>query len=173
MTTTEYPLDAYRDRVVSLMPLGQMKLALAELQATRREIDERIDQLQEVLAAWGNGATRRFPPKRQAVLEFLSQRPSRRMALSEIRTELVERGELADTRKAAHALQMTMLKLLKEGILERPEQGVYVLPQHALPEVRRSVAFPSYDAVVFPNRALEDEGARFATPDLQRKEGEA
>ncbi len=50
------------------------------------------------------------------------------MKLSEIRDEMIRRGWLAQTeQKAAHALQMMLSTLAKEGKVDRPAFGVYRL----------------------------------------------
>lgn len=170
VTTADFPAESYRDRIAGALPREQLRDSLRELERTRREIDTMIDQIRNVLAL-SNGTARSYPPKREAVLQLMRQRPGRRMALSEIRAELIERGWLPDTKKAGHALQMTVLSLLKEGILERPETGFYVLPQYSIPAATREVAFPSFGAVPLPSSA--HLGAEVVTPtNLHGREGE-
>jgi hypothetical protein len=127
-------------------PAKRVERRLTELLARRRELDVEIRFLQTQLVRWrdylaelrgeerpqvappqatSRTEQREYPTKRQAVLRLLSENPRRPWKLSEMRETLVKRGWLEDSGRAAHALQVTVLKMAKAGQIEKPEVGVY------------------------------------------------
>jgi hypothetical protein len=68
-----------------------------------------------------------YPPKRMAVLRFLSETPGRAWRLADLKTGLIGRGWLEDNDRARHALQVTVLGMAKRGELEKPRTGYYSL----------------------------------------------
>jgi hypothetical protein len=104
-----------------------LRESLAELEALRGEVENRIKAISDFLRQIDGPPE--YPRKREAVLSYFDEAGDRPVTLAEIRTALIERRQIAPTRKAAHALQMTLTTLYKEGLLERLRNGVYVLPQ--------------------------------------------
>lgn len=108
------------------LPIEEMRETLTELQSMRAVIDEQIDALKRLLDTVTNGKAG-YPRKRDAVLALLEERAGDEMPLAQIRAHLIARGEIPDTPKAAHALQMMVSTLVREGLVERVKQGVYRL----------------------------------------------
>lgn len=148
------------------LPLDEMRDTLAELQAIRATIDEQINAIRGVLDAVTG--SQGYPRKRDAVLGLLQERAGTEMPLSQIRAHLIARGEIPDTPKAAHALQMMVSTLVREGLLERVRQGVYRLDKPGGGDRLRAAIAP-YRGGVFS----ASDGDRSATEtSLHRKEDE-
>ncbi len=116
----------------------QLRGALEELDRERAHLDEVANDLRRKLAlvqearrtlsdTHGTNGKGPIHSKREAVLALLGEDPEREFRLAEVRAELVARGWLSDNSKAAHALQMMLTTLHKEGRVARPRFGFYKL----------------------------------------------
>jgi hypothetical protein len=152
------------------LPVEQMRESLAELQSMRALIDEQIDALRRLLnTVTGNNGKRSYPRKRDAVLALLEERAGDEMQLAQIRAHLIARGEIPATPKAAHALQMTLSTLAREGHVERVRQGVYKIDAPGAGDRLREAVTRYQGGLFSPNGG--DETA--APTNLHRQEGEA
>lgn len=125
------------------LPREQLREALAELQTMRAVIDEQIDALRRLLEPVAFTGKTTYPRKRDAVLGLLRERAGSEMPLAQIRAHLVTRGEIPNTRKAAHALQMMLSTLAREGEVERVKQGVYRIKSYSGPGLFTELADPA------------------------------
>jgi hypothetical protein len=152
------------------LPVDQMRESLAELQSMRARIDDQIDALRRLLdAVSGTNGKRSYPRKRDAVLALLQERVGEGMRLAQIRAHLIARGEIPATPKAAHALQMTLSTLAREGQVERVSQGVYKVDGPEVGDRLRDALTPYEGGLFSPS-----EGEQAATPtNLHRQEGQA
>jgi hypothetical protein len=142
------------------LPVEQMREALAELQTMRAAIDAQIDALKRLLEpVTHNGGSRSYPRKRDAVLALLGERAGEEMQLAQIRAHLIARGEIPNTAKAAHALQMTLSTLVREGHVERVRQGVYRVGVPGAGDRLREAVRP-YQGALLDDRASADTGVQ-------------
>ena len=101
-----------------------------DVQAKLRYIEQARRMLDSTAQTGTNGHSAPVPSKREAALAVLAE-IGVPMKLSEIRDEMIRRGWLAPDEKAAHALQMMLSTLVKEGKVDRPAYGVYRLTNPA------------------------------------------
>src|SRR5262249_8277662 len=149
------------------LPLEEMRESLAELQSMRAMIDEQIDALKRLLDTVTDGRSS-YPRKRDAVLALLEERVGGEMPLAQIRAHLIARGEIPDTPKAAHALQMTLSTLAREGLVERVKQGIYRLEAPGSGDRLRAALAP-YQGGLFNELADPTSGT---TEAVRQGEGE-
>jgi hypothetical protein len=128
-------LEISLDQWLDSFPIDKVQAQLAELERTKGTIEAAIESLNRRLAIWaamrehqaGFDNSARRPSKRDAVVTLLERDPYREFAASEIRDKLIEDGLLEDSKKARHALEMTLSNMVKRGEAVRPRKGFYKL----------------------------------------------
>jgi hypothetical protein len=124
---------------IRTFPSREVKAQIAELESARARLEDALRSLHTQLALWDaarraastNGPRGRdvrdrpLPPKREAILHVLSERPDHTFRLAEIREILLARGWMPAGRKAAHALEVAATTLAKRGEIDRPRRGFY------------------------------------------------
>jgi hypothetical protein len=154
MSTPKTPVEAETAEALlnwlEAFPTKELERRLSYLLKERRDLDVEIRFLQTQLVRFRQyledlkpgtaeaalmdagshpGARQRpqHPPKRMAVLRFLSETPGRAWRLADIKVALTKRGWLEDSDRARHALQVTVLGMAKRGEIEKPRTGFYRL----------------------------------------------
>ncbi len=128
-------LEAQLDDWVGSFPIASIRAHLKALEHQKGTIEAAIESLNRRLAIWqamraheaGQGDLVPKPSKRDAVLGLLERDPHREVAHSEIRSRMIEDGLLEDSRKARHALEMTLSNMTKRGEVTRVRKGFYKL----------------------------------------------
>jgi len=71
----------------------------------------------------------RRPPqnRRKAILALMGEQPDRTWHYRDFRAEMIRNGWLEPDARADHALGVAMGKMVKDGLLHRPERGYYRL----------------------------------------------
>jgi hypothetical protein len=104
-----------------------LRESLKDLENLRDEVEARIRAISDFLKQIDG--PKAYPRKRDAVLRYFETTGDKPVSLSEIRDFLTREKLIAPTSKAAHALQMTLTTLVKEGQIERVRPGHYILPR--------------------------------------------
>jgi Tfp pilus assembly protein FimV len=145
-------VDGWVERWLQTLPVEDVHREVAQLEVRIAELQAEIDKRRELLAMrqrWLDGgapeahapeptaeapqtpapdaepATPERPTRADALLRLLAEDPERTWKLSHLRTELVARGWLEDTREASASLQVTASKLTRAGRIARPKAGRY------------------------------------------------
>jgi hypothetical protein len=145
-------VDGWVERWLQTLPVEDVRREVAQLEARIAELQAEIDKRRELLAMrqrWLDGgasqaeapesvtedpesateapesATPERPTRADALLRLLAEDRERTWKLSHLRTELVARGWLEDTREASASLQVTASKLTRAGRIARPKAGRY------------------------------------------------
>jgi hypothetical protein len=145
-------VDGWVERWLQTLPVEDVHREVAQLEVRIAGLQAEIDKRRELLAMrqrWLDGgapeahapepiaedpqtptpepepATPERPTRADALLRLLAEDPERTWKLSHLRTELVARGWLEDTREASASLQVTASKLTRAGRIARPKAGRY------------------------------------------------
>jgi hypothetical protein len=147
-------MDGWVERWLQTLPVEDVHREVVQLEERIAELQGEIDKRRELLAMrerWlaGGGSepevpapavpasepvadapesepvTADRPTRADALLRLLTEDPARTWKLSHLRTELVARGWLEDTREASASLQVTASKLTRAGRILRPKAGRY------------------------------------------------
>jgi hypothetical protein len=145
-------VDGWVERWLQTLPVEDVHREVAQFESRIAELQAEIDKRRELLAMrqrWLDGgaseaeapepatedaqtatpdpesATPERPTRADALLRLLAEDPERTWKLSHLRTELVVRGWLEDTREASASLQVTASKLTRAGRIVRPKAGRY------------------------------------------------
>jgi hypothetical protein len=144
-------MDGWVERWLQTLPVEDVHREVAQLEERIAELKAEIDKRRELLSMrerWLDGggsepeaqasatpapesappaesAAPERPTRAEALLALLSEDPERTWKLSHLRTELVARGWLEDTREATASLQVTASKLTRAGRIVRPKAGRY------------------------------------------------
>jgi hypothetical protein len=145
-------MDGWVERWLQTLPVEDVHREVAQLEERIADLQGEIDKRRELLAMrerWLDSggseadvpasappvsepvaeepepAAPDRPTRADALLRLLTEDPERTWKLSHLRTELVARGWLEDTREASASLQVTASKLTRAGRILRPKAGRY------------------------------------------------
>jgi hypothetical protein len=129
-------LERSLDEWMETFPVERVRKELETLKKQKGSLEAAIDALNRRLALWQaakEGADelhllvgeRKFPPKRDAILYFLTEQNGREMSLRDMREALIKRGWLAPGKKVAHAFEAAAANLARRGEIQRVRKGYY------------------------------------------------